>query len=63
MENGYFYPSVVKECADIYKELVKFVESCRKNLNTHIINECIIFCDLKIEKLNTIREFVAHFSG
>ena len=43
--------------------MVKLVELCRQNGNQELIRECITFCDLKIKKLNTIREFVAHFSG
>ena len=61
MENKIFYP-VASECADSYKEIVKFVELCRQNGNEKLIRECITFCDLKIEKISTIREFVAHSS-
>ena len=62
MENENCYP-VASECADSYREIVKFVELCKQDLNEQLIKECIVFCDLKIEKINTIRELVAKTSG
>ena len=57
------YP-VAEECAKSYKETLSYLTLCRNNLlNVSLVNECKVFCDIKIEKLKFLREHVAKSAG
>lgn len=47
--------SIVEDCSKTYDEISNFVKYCRQFPDEEIIQECIIFCNLNIEKLNSLR--------
>lgn len=47
--------SIPIDCSKTYDEIVNYVEYCRIHPDEDIIRECIIFCDLNIKKLNTLK--------
>ena len=57
------YP-VAEECVKSYKESLSYLTVCRSNpLNVSLVNECKVFCDIKIEKLQFLGEHVSKFAG
>ena len=56
--------AVAEECAKSYKEIFNYLNICRSNpLNVNLVNECKVFCDIKIEKLQFLREHVSKSAG
>lgn len=51
--------SVTEKCIKSYKEVLDFVELCQSDPDQNIINECVIFCDINIALIITLRNTVA----
>lgn len=57
------HKSVAVECDEIYKENLSLLDWCRKNPDEEIVNECIVFCNINIEKLKLMKKYLAKTGG
>ena len=48
--------SIASECLKVYKEIQDLVNYCQKHPDREIVNECVKFCDLNIEKLKLLKK-------
>ena len=55
--------SIAQDSENTQAEILRYIEYCRKQPDDEIIKECITFCDLNIEKFDTLKNEVAKTGG